>query len=604
MAAKTDASVKTKGDLSIHTENIFPVIKKWLYSEHEIFLRELISNSCDAITKRLALDENFKEENGKVTIVINEAEKSIKVVDNGIGMTAQEVEKYINQIAFSGAEEFIGKYKDKQNSIIGHFGLGFYSTFMVSEKVTIDTLSCSKDATPAFWECDGSISYTLAEGEKTEIGTAVTLYLNEDSLSYMKSEEITRLVEKYSNFMPYPIEFEEKIINAQTPLWQKKPADVTDEEYKEFYKKIFKEWEDPLFWIHLNVDYPFTLKGILYFPKVKSTLDINRGTVKLFCNNVFVADNLKEFIPEFLLLLKGSIDAPEIPLNVSRSFLQNDAQVKKISQYIIKKVADSLIDIFKTDRKRYAELFKDIEYFIKYGILTEEKFSEYVKDYLLFKTSNQDSVTLAEFLERNKSQAKPQKIYYAASEESQISFQRMLKEQGQEIIFTSSPMDTHIYQHLEIKNHDINFSRIDSELGDNLVDATQSEEEKTFSEKVKKALEDIFTDGELEIEAKPLKAENIPGMIVFNEQMRRFHDMNMLMSNSEFDLLKNHTFVLNTKHPLAQKIVDFSAKERKSDAENIAKYVHYLALLEQKKLNAKELSDFIDLSGKVLNLIQ
>jgi molecular chaperone HtpG len=477
------------GKLSIHTENIFPIIKKWLYSEHDIFLRELISNAVDAISKRKAIEPDLDEKDLKIEIKVNKKKNAIEVIDHGIGMTATEVKKYINQIAFSGAEDFVEKFKDKQANIIGHFGLGFYSTFMVAKKVTIDSLSYKKNSKPAYWECEGDIEFTLKEGKQSEVGTTVTVYLNKDNHEYMEDFKIKELIETYSNFTPFPIEFNKEIVNQKEALWLRKPKDVTEEEYKEFYNKLFHDYNDPLFWIHLNVDFPFNLKGILYFPKIKNQIDINTGKVKLFCNNVFVADDLKGIIPEFLLLLRGGIDIPDIPLNVSRSFLQQDQQVAKISQFIIKKVADSLTEIFKSDRKKYEGFWEDINQFIKYGILTNEKFSDSMREIVIFKSSQEDFVTVKEYQERNKSKDKPQKIYYAQSEDTQVSYLKLMKEQGIEVIFSSSFLDNHLFQDLEMKNKDVTFIRIDSEINENLIDNDEKEvvdaESKTISDKIK-----------------------------------------------------------------------------------------------------------------------
>ena len=662
------------GKLSIHTENIFPIIKKWLYSEHDIFLRELISNAIDALNKRKAVDPEVKEEDLKVEIRTNKKKKTIEIIDYGIGMTEAEIKKYINQIAFSSAEDFIEKYKDKQTSIIGHFGLGFYSSFMVAKKVTIDSLSFRKGAKPAFWECEGETEFKLSEGKRKEIGTTVTVYLNKENESFLEEDKIKELVEKYSNFMPFPIYLnkEKKPLNQREALWLRKPKDVKEEEYKEFYKNLFHDWEDPLFWIHLNVDFPFNLKGILYFPKIKNQLDLNQGKVKLYCNNVFVADDLKEIIPEFLLLLKGGIDIPDIPLNVSRSFLQHDKQVQKISDYIIKKIADSLNDIFKNDRKKYENFWEDINYFIKYGILTNEKFSDSVKDIMIFKSANGDYVTIKEYLERNKSEKTPQKVYYAPGEDTQVSFLNMMKAQGIEVIFANPIIDSHIFQHLEMKNPDVTFVRIDSEINENLVDKDKKEiadaSNRTESEKLKEIFDKILNENveasfskesygkfikkypqavnvlapyirtkddftyvkpyeiPLEIreklgkdafneilnnmyltvktEVKHLKAKDIPAMVVFNEFMRRFQEMNYLSQSKDNEILKNHTVIVNPQNETIKKILKFYEEGKTEKAELLVKYVHELALLEQKQFSGKELQSFIEKTNKILEMIE
>ncbi|MDP8202852.1 MAG: molecular chaperone HtpG [Candidatus Tenebribacter burtonii] len=660
---------KNSGKLSIHTENIFPIIKKWLYSEHDIFLRELISNSVDAMSKRKAIDNNL-EEDLKIEIKVNKKKKTIQVIDYGIGMTASEIKKYINQIAFSGAEDFVEKFKDKQSTIIGHFGLGFYSSFMVAKKVTIDSLSYKKGTKATFWECEGETDYTALDGKRKTVGTTVTIHLNKDSEQYLEDSKIKELIEKYSNFMPFPIYInkEKELANQTEALWLRKPKDVTEDEYKEFYKQLFHDYNDPLFWIHLNVDFPFNLKGILYFPKIKNQIELNTGKVKLFCNNVFVADDLKGIIPEFLLLLKGGIDIPDIPLNVSRSFLQQDQQVKKISKFIIKKVSDSLKDIFKSDRKKYEGFWEDINQFIKYGVLTDEKFADSMKDQLIFKTTDDDYVTIEEYKTRNKSDDKPQKVYYAQSEDTQVSYLKLMKEQGIGVIYSNSVLDNHIFQNLEMKNNDVTFVRIDSEINENLIDkkgekktensskiemifnnalnenieasfskddyaaflkkhpkaatvltpfiTTQDDNtkikpydisysvkgelgEEAFNEIVQKAFIEIKT------ETKHLKSKDIPAMIVFNEFMRRFQEMNMLnQPDNGMDMLKNHTLIVNPENKTIKKILQLSEKGETDKVKFLTKYIHDLAMLEQKRFSGKELHTFIENANKVLEMIK
>ena len=583
---------KEKGSLSIHTENIFPIIKKWLYSQHDIFLRELVSNSVDAMSKRKYADPNFKLEDMKVEVKLDKSKKTLQVIDYGIGMTAEEIKKYINQIAFSGAEEFINKFKDVQSNIIGHFGLGFYSSFMVAEKVTIDSLSYVDGSEPAFWECDGSTEYSMGKGKRKEVGTTITIYLNDDNPDYAEDKKIQDILERYCNFMPYPIMFGDKQVNQKEALWNRAPKDVSKEEYIEFYKQVFHDHMDPVFWIHLNVDFPFNLKGILYFPKLRNEPDFFKGEVKLFCNNVFVADNLEDLIPEFLLLLKGGIDIPDIPLNVSRSFLQNDTQVRKISQYIVKKVADHFNNTFKEDRKKYEEYWEDINSFIKFGLLKEDDFFEAMKDIVIFKTASGDYVTIEEYKARNNNGDEKAKIWYAGSEDTLVSYLNLMKEQGIEVIFQNSPLDMHLYQRLESKLDKIEFLRIDSEMNDLMVnkeDGAQNAEledklkgifykamgqnveasfsKESYAEFVKKhpvavtalapyiiqqgeqsivkpyelpfdvkqelgveAMKEIENHAfsELKIEVKSLKSNDIPAMIVFSEFMRRWHDMDML----------------------------------------------------------------------------
>ena len=660
-----------KGSLSIHTENIFPIIKQWLYSEHDIFLRELISNAVDAINKRKYADPEFKEEDMKIEVKLDTKKNAIEISDTGIGMTAEEIKKYINQIAFSGAEEFVSKFKDVQNSIIGHFGLGFYSTFMVAKKVTIDSLSYLPDSVPAYWECDGSTDYIMKEGKRKTVGTTVTVYLNEDSLIYADEGKIQEILEKYCNFTPWPIMFKGKQVNMKEALWNRRPQEITEEEYKEFYKKLFHDWEDPVFWIHLNVDFPFNLKGILYFPKLRNEPDFFKGEVKLYCNNVFVADNLEELIPEFLLLLKGGIDIPDIPLNVSRSFLQNDAQVQKISRYIVKKVADRFNEIFKEDRKKYEELWKDINSFIKFGLIKDDDFFEAMKDIILFKSASGDYVTLEEYKTRNKSEGEKTRIWYASSEDTQVTYLKMMKEQGIEVIFQDSPLDNHLYQHLEYKFNNIEFVRVDSELNDLLINKDKKElvdlENRTDSEKLteifyralgqnveasfskesygdflkkhplaanilapyiknegdriiinlydmppavreqlgKSTLDDLFDHvyTELKVEVKSLKTPEIPSMIVFNEFMRRWHDMESFVHNANPGMLKPHTLVVNQENPIIKKILELDAAGKKEEVKTLCNYVHQLSLLEQGAFSGDELKEFISNANKILTYI-
>ncbi len=668
MAAKP----KEKGSLSIHTENIFPIIKKWLYSEHDIFLRELVSNAIDAMNKRKYAQTDFDAETLKITIKLDAKKRTLQVSDAGIGMTAEEVKKYINQIAFSGAEDFVEKYKDVQANIIGHFGLGFYSSFMVAEKVTIDTLSYQEGSEPAFWECDGSTDYTMKKGTRDTIGTTVTIFLNKESDDYLKPEKIREILEKYCNFMPYPIMFEDKQVNQKEALWNRLPKDVTEEEYREFYRSYFHDYEDPLFWIHLNIDFPNPLKGILYFPKIKNELDINRGEVKLFCNNVFVADNLKDLIPEFLLLLKGGIDIPDIPLNVSRSFLQNDKMVQQMSKYIVKKVSDHFMDTFTNDRKKFETYWDDISNFIKYGLLTNEDFFNALQSTIIFKSSNGEYVTLEEYKSRITSQEKPQKVYYAPSEHTQVTYLQLLKEQGIEVIYATSPMDAHLFQSLEMKDHELRFVRVDSEINENLVDKDKADlvdlNDESDSDKLKEifslALNDDFKSAfskdryakliekypvvaeslasqitvnddmtyihpyalsaavretigkdafkeivdqaypNVKVEIKHLRTDSIPGMIIFEEFMRRFQEMNSMMHKEGNDFLKNHTLVLNAENPTVKRILDLKAKGNDEEVQLLCNFIHELALLEQKRFDGQELHGFLENAHKILTLVK
>lgn len=657
------------GSFSINTENIFPIIKKWLYSQHDIFLRELVSNGVDAISKRSYADESYKEEDKKIEIKLDKSKKTLEIHDNGIGMTADEIKKYINQIAFSGAEEFVNKFKDVQTNIIGHFGLGFYSSFMVAKKVTIDSLSYTEGAKPAYWECDGSTEFLMKEGKRKEIGTTITLYFSEDAEEYANADKIREILLRYSNFLPVPIMFEDKQVNQLEALWNRSPKDVTDEEYIKFYQDVFGDYREPVFWIHLNVDFPFNLKGILYFPKLRNEPEFFKGQVKLFCNNVFVADNLEDLIPEFLLLLKGGIDIPDIPLNVSRSFLQNDAQVKKISGYIIKKVADHLKDTFKEDRKKYEEYWEDIQTFIKFGMLKEEDFFEAMYEYAIFKSASGDYLTIEEYKKRNAADSEGKtRIWYAAGEDTQVSYLNLMKEQGLEVIYQNSPLDVHLYQRLEGKLENTEFIRVDSEVNDILVDKEQSTLDKEDMKRLKKlfykaldqnveasfseeswkeflkkypqatealtpyqvqegettrfdllalptevedklgeeAMQELNSHAytEVTVELKSLKSKDIPGMIVFSEFMRRWHDMDMMNTlGGGMDMLKNHSLVINTENPIIQKLVTLDKAGEDEKVQTISTYIHRLSLLEQKPFSGEELKDFIATANKVLSYL-
>ncbi|MFA7057456.1 MAG: molecular chaperone HtpG [Candidatus Cloacimonadales bacterium] len=659
MAKKTD-----KGNLSIHTENIFPIIKKWLYSEHDIFFRELVSNSIDAMNKRVIEQPGIDTSNFGVEIKVDKKKKTIEFSDTGIGMTNEEIDKYINQIAFSGAEDFVEKYKDVQTGIIGHFGLGFYSSFIVAEKVTIDTLSYQEGATAAGWSCEGSTEYEMYDGKRKEVGTTITIHVNDESEEYLEESKVQEVLQKYCSFMSFPVKFNDKLINEKPALWNKKPSDVTEEEYREFYKTAFQQYDEPLFWIHLNVDFPFNLKGILYFPKFKNQLDINKGQVKLFCNNVFVADNLKDLIPEFLLLLKGGIDIPDIPLNVSRSFLQSDSQVKKISNYIVKKVADHFKSAFKDDREKYSSYWKDISDFIKYGLLTNEDFFTALEKQIVYKTTDGKWLTIEEYLEANKGKDKAQKIYYAPSENTQVSYIEMLNQQNIDVIYADSMLDSHLFQKLEMSNSDVRFVRVDSEINADLVDqevdaklslqikeifdreingtveasfgkdsykdflkenptavelltpyiTTEDESTKIniydlpleVREKLgDKAMETMFEHvyTEVQVETKKLKVATIPAMIVFDEFMRRFQEMNSMMARDDMDMLKNHKLILNSENPTIKKIVAMKEAGQDDKVKTMVNFVHELALLEQKPFSGEELKKFIADANKVIQLI-
>ena len=677
------------GNLSINSDNLFPIIKKWLYSDHDIFYRELISNGCDAITKLKKLDMMGEYElpadyKAKIQIIVNPDEKTLKFIDNGLGMTADEVEEYINQIAFSGATDFIEKYKDKANDdqIIGHFGLGFYSAFMVADQVTIDTLSYKKGATPVHWACDGGTEFDMTDGTKEGVGTEITLYLNEDCLEFANEYRAREVIEKYCSFMPTPIflskanaetEYEtidaadkldtdtvveeiheeakteekenengekevvevspakEKLkivkrpvpLNDTNPLWAKNPKDCTDEEYKEFYRKVFLDYKEPLFWIHLNMDYPFNLKGILYFPKINTEYDSIEGTIKLYNNQVFIADNIKEVIPEFLMLLKGVIDCPDLPLNVSRSALQNDGFVKKISEYITKKVADKLIGMCKTEKESYEKYWDDISPFIKFGCLKDEKFCEKMSDYVLFKNLDHKYMTLKECIEKNGGKAEPEEktegenaeqsaekketekttIYYVTDEQQQSQYINMFKKEGLDAVILSHNIDSPFITQMEQKNEHIKFQRIDADLTDHFKEDVSEEEKEAFKEKTDSLVE-IFRkalgNDKLEVKVEKMKDENVASMITLSEESRRMQEMMKMYGMSGMDpsmFGTNATLILNANHPLVEYVVAHK------DGENTEMFCHQLydlAMLAHKPLSPEEMTEFVKRSNEIM----
>lgn len=689
------------GNLSIHSENIFPIIKKWMYSDHDIFFRELISNGCDAITKLKKLEvmgeytfpDDYK---ANIQVIVNPKEKTLKFIDNGIGMTADEVEEYITQIAFSGATEFLEKYKDKTNEdqIIGHFGLGFYSAFMVADEVHIDTLSYKEGAAPVHWTCDGGTEYDLTDGNKTTVGTEITLFLNEDSLAFANEYRAREVIEKYCSFMPVEIflsnanaeqeyetileeelkeddviveriheeaKMEEKenengekemvevspavdkvkinkrpvSLSDTTPLWTKHPNDCTKEDYIEFYRKVFMDYKEPLFWIHLNMDYPFNLKGILYFPKINTEYESIEGTIKLYNNQVFIADNIKEVIPEFLMLLKGVIDCPDLPLNVSRSALQNDGFVHKISDYISKKVADKLSGMCKTDKESYIKYWDDISPFIKFGCLKDEKFCDKMSDYILFKNIDHDYLTLKECIEKN-SPAKevaeetpstetaeentsdhsdndadakePEKvtIYYVTDEQQQSQYINMFKEEGLDAVLLTHNIDSPFITQLEQRNENVQFQRIDADLTDHFKEKVAKEEEETFksnTETLTAIFRKALNNEKLEVKVEKLKNENVASMVTLSEQSRRMQEMMKMYNMYGMDagmFGTDVTLVLNANHPLVQYVLN------NKDGEHVnlfCQQLYDLAMLSNKPLNPEEMTAFISRSNEIMMLL-
>ena len=624
------------GNISIHTENILPIIKKWLYSEKDIFIRELGSNANDAETKLKKLSsigEVQLPEDTRLTIkvIVNKDAKTIQVIDNGIGMTAEEVKKYINQIAFSGAVDFLEKYKDKADEgsqIIGHFGLGFYSAFMVSEKVQIDTLSFQEGEAAVRWTSSGGTEFEMDDSDRTERGTTVTLYLSEDSLEFLDYYKMREVLEKYCSFLPFEVYLEDaakkeekkdnaddgekaadetkeevKPLNDTHPLWLKNPRDCTDEEYKSFYTKVFHDFNEPLFWIHLNMDYPFNLKGILFFPKLKHEFETIEGQIKLYYNQVFVADNIKEVIPEFLMLLKGVIDCPDLPLNVSRSFLQNDGYVSKISSHITKKVGDKLVSVYENERENYTKYWDDINPFVKYGCLRETKFFDRVKDIIIYKSTNGGYVTLKEYLERNKEKHE-NKVFYVTDEKQQAQYIRIFKEQGMEAVVLTSMIDNHFIQFLEMKESGVKFSRVDADLSESMKE-TGGEADGAIPEGLEQLFKEAVSNEKLKVQVEALKAASVPGMILLSEYSRRMQEMSRAYGMGGMDMKdmfpEEQTLVLNKNNPLIKAVVSLKDREaRKDDVRMICQHIYDLALMSHKQLEPEAMTRFIERSNLLL----
>ena len=660
-----------KGSLSITSENIFPVIKKWLYSDHDIFYRELVSNGSDAITKLKKLElmgeyEKPEDVESKIQVTVNPDEKTIKVSDNGLGMTEEEIDKYINQIAFSGVQDFLEKYKDKANEdqIIGHFGLGFYSAFMVADKVTIDSLSYQKEAKAVHWESEGGIDFEMTDGERTEVGTTITLYLNEDSHEFCNEYRAREVLEKYCSFMPVPIylnnekaepqyetiekdeltdkdtivetvmepaKTEEKEkedgtkemveveparerykilkrpvpLNDVNPLWNKHPNECSEEDYKAFYRKVFMDYKEPLFWIHLNMDYPFNLKGILYFPKINMEYDSLEGVIKLYNNQVFIADNIKEVIPEFLMLLKGVIDCPDLPLNVSRSALQNDGFVKKISDYITKKVADKLSGMCKTDRENYEKYWDDIAPFIKFGYIKDEKFAEKMGDYILFKNLEGKYLTFKDCLEENKEKHE-NTIFYVTDEKEQSQYINLFKGEGIDAVLLPHNIDSPFISRVEQKHEGVKFLRIDTDLNAAFKEEVKEDDEdfKKSSEELTEVFKKNLNNDKLEIKVEKMKNEKVASMITVSEDTRRMQDMMKMYSMGGMDPSifggAGETLVLNANHPLVQYVL------KNKDGENTAKIcwqLYDLASLSHGSLSPERMTEFVARSNEIMLLL-
>ena len=620
------ATNSLKGKIGVTTENIFPVIKQFLYSDHEIFLRELVANAVDASQKMKALASSgdFKGELGelKVTVELDEKEKTLKITDRGIGMTEEEVDKYINQIAFSSAGEFLEKYKDQIGSIIGHFGLGFYSAFMVSKKVTIDTLSWKEGAKAVKWSCDGSPEYSMEEGDKADRGTTITLYLDDESSEFASKGRISGLLTKYCRFMPVPVVFgkktewkdgksveteEDNVINDIEPIWTKAPSELKDEDYLKFYKELYPMDEDPMFWIHLNVDYPFNLTGVLYFPKIKERMSIDKNKIQLYCNQMFVTEHVDNIVPDFLTLLHGVIDSPDIPLNVSRSYLQSDANVKKISTYITKKVADRLEEIFKEQREQYEQKWDNIKLFIEYGMLSDEKFCERAMKFTLLKNTDGKYFSIDDYrkaIEPAQTDKDKKLIFlYATDSEKQYFFIDAAKNQGYDVLLMDCELDSHFVNLLESKLENVRFARVDSDSVDKLI---QKEEEVKLelSEDDKKSLDEMFKSvlpqgNEYTVEARNLGETAVPVLITQNEFMRRYREMSAMGGGMNFygSIPESYNIIVNMQNPLVAKIWNDRAVEGDND---LLRQVVDLALLSNGMLKGKDLSDFVARSEKLL----
>lgn len=597
--------MKESGNISIHTENIFPIIKKFLYSDHEIFLRELVSNAVDASQKikRLSSIGEFNGELGelKVKVSFDKEAKTITISDNGIGMTAEEIKKYINQIAFSGATEFVEKYKDKgdDKGIIGHFGLGFYSAFMVASEVEIISKSYQEGAEAARWTCDGSTEYSISTAEKDERGTDIILHIAEDSEEFLDEFRLKSILEKYGKFLPIPIEFQDKIINNPTPLWAKSPAELSDEDYLKFYEELYPFQEKPLFWIHLNVDYPFNLTGILYFPKVKNEFQLQREKIQLYSRQVFITDEVKDIVPEFLMLLHGVIDSPDIPLNVSRSFLQADSNVKKINSYITKKVADKLQELFKADRPGFEEKFSNIGLFIKYGMISDDKFFDKAKEFCLLETMSNKLYTLDEYAEEVQAlqtDKDGQRVYlYTTDAQQQDAFIQSAIQKGYSVLKMDSMIDPHFINQMESKIEKTQWKRVDADSIDKLIDtgiqleAVLTEEQKTA---VKEIFEATINDKQKQVQVEAMSPDELPAIITQNEFMRRMSDMSKTGGGMGMfgNMPMTYQISINANHPLISKLVELPTEEEKK---NLAKQITDLALLSQNLLTGADLTAFI-----------
>lgn len=600
----------TKGTLEIHSENILPIIKKWLYSDRDIFVRELVSNACDAIQKFKILSDQGQtastDKDFKVQITIDKDAKTILFSDNGIGMDAEEVQKYIAQIAFSGAEDFVQKYQtnNETEQFIGHFGLGFYSAYMVADKVEIDTLSYKEGSQPAFWSCDGSTEYTLQEGTRAKRGTDITLFINKESEEFLEEKRLKDVLKHYCSFLPFPVFLGAEQINSKEPLWMKNPSDCTDQEYLDFYSYLYPFEEPPLFWMHLNVDYPFHLKGILYFPSLKKDFDFAKHTVKLYCNRVFVADNCKDVIPEYLMVLRGIVDSPDIPLNVSRSYLQVDKTVRQLSTHISKKVSDSLSTLFKNDRTRYENSWKDIAPIIKLGAIQDEKFYDRVKDVLIWKTTEDKCLTLQEYKERNETKM-PDKVLYAFDDKQLGHLTDLYHQKQIDILVADFRLDPYLFSTLETKNSPLKFKRIDAEVADHLIDKDKEHtvldaEGKTESTRLADFYKEHLVEGNFTVEAKSLASNELPALVIIDEDERRMRDyMKTIDPQGKMGMDSKRTLVLNTNNALVSSLPKMELKDSKL-AKELAQEVIDISLLSQREMNPESLQVFIKRTTQII----
>lgn len=603
----------TKKNLEIHSENILPIIKKWLYSDKDIFVRELVSNACDAIQKVKILNDRSEIQTSgvefRIDLKINKEARTLEISDNGIGMTDEEVQKYIAQIAFSGAEDFVAKYQsnEEKDQFIGHFGLGFYSAYMVASKVDIHTLSYKPEAKPVFWSCDGSSEYIIEEGTKTVPGTEITLHIDKDSDEFLEEHKLKSILDHYCAFLPYPVFLDGKQINTVFPLWIKTPSECTEEDYLSFYRHLYPMNEDPLFWVHLNVDYPFHLKGILYFPKLKKNYDMDKNTVKLYCNRVFVSDNCKDVIPNYLMALEGIIDSPDIPLNVSRSYLQMDRTVKQLSSHISKKVSDSLSNLYRNEHERFIKAWGDVNFVVKLGILEDDKFYDRVKDFLVWKTVDSLWTTIPDYLEKNREKI-PEKVIYTKDDRHLSHVVDIYREKGIDIICANSPIDQYVVQYLERKLAPVVFQRVDATIDDHLLDKTREKSDvdeagKTESSSIADFISEKLSAQNIDVVAKSLNNDLLPGFIMMDENQRRMRDYMAQLNPGDANtasLFGKRTFVVNTNNHLINAIKKLDQKNPEL-AKDLVLQTYELSLLSQHEMNPNSLNEFILRSQKVLS---